>query len=142
MTENNSRNKTKRIITILSLFPFVGSALFGFVGMLANSNNSPSKNDPKTVEAKSKETLLKDQERGYQKVLAREPNNQIALEGLVQIRLAMNNLPGVVEPMEKLVKLNPDRPEYKALLAEVKKRAGNEKQENKKEKGGERSNTK
>ncbi len=36
----------------------------------------------------------------------------------------MNDLQGAVEPMEKLVKLNPDNPQYKALLAEIKKRVG------------------
>jgi Flp pilus assembly protein TadD len=67
---------------------------------------------------------LQKQAQGYELVLKREPNNQLALQGLVQARLQMNDLQGAVEPMEKLVKLNPDNPQYKALLTAIKQRPG------------------
>jgi hypothetical protein len=35
----------------------------------------------------------------------------------------MNDLQGAIEPMAKLVKLNPDNPQYKALLAGINERA-------------------
>jgi hypothetical protein len=36
----------------------------------------------------------------------------------------MNDLQGAVAPMEKLVKLNPDNAQYKALLEGIKQRVG------------------
>jgi hypothetical protein len=41
--------------------------------------------------------LLAAQERGYQTVLQREPQNQTALEGLTNVRLQMNNQVGAIE---------------------------------------------
>ncbi|MEG4892284.1 MULTISPECIES: tetratricopeptide repeat protein [unclassified Microcoleus] len=70
--------------------------------------------------AVSQESLLAAQERGYVTVLQREPQNQTALEGLANVRLQMNNKVGAIEPLEKLVKLNPDRGDYKELLGQLK----------------------
>lgn len=58
--------------------------------------------------------------RGYQKVLEREPDNNTALKGLLDIRLEQQDLEGVIQPLEKLAKLNPEQTEYKILLAQAK----------------------
>ena len=63
---------------------------------------------------------LQEQARGYELVLQREPENSVALQGLVDARLQMNDWQGVIAPMEKLVQLQPQQVEYQALLAEVK----------------------
>jgi len=39
---------------------------------------------------------------------------------LANVRLEMNNGKGAIEPLEKLVKLHPDRADYQALLAQAK----------------------
>ncbi len=58
-------------------------------------------------------------------VLQREPNNQLALEKLSIIRLNSGDDKGasaLMEKMEKLVKLHPDRQDYNTVLRDVKKR--------------------
>jgi cytochrome c-type biogenesis protein CcmH/NrfG len=122
MSQNTSQKPIQRILILLSGVAFAGSTVLGMVSLLTTDIQA-SKDTPKT-EAASKNEQLKAQAQGYELVLQREPENQVALQGLVQTRLQMNDLQGAVEPMEKLVKLNPDNPQYKALLAEIKKRVG------------------
>ncbi|MCA1990569.1 MAG: tetratricopeptide repeat protein [Coleofasciculus sp. S288] len=123
MEQNTSPKPIQRILIILSGIAFAGSTVIGMVGLYTSAFQEP-KDNPATAAAVIN-SQLEAQERGYEVVLQREPDNQAALEGLVQARLQMNDLEGAVEPMEKLVKLNPDRADYKALLAEIKQRTGN-----------------
>lgn len=125
MSQNTSPKPIQRILVILSGIAFAGSTVIGMAELFTNTSHK-NQNTPTTV-AQSKDLKLKEQERGYELVIKREPNNQLALQGLVQTRLQMNDLKGAVEPMEKLVKLNPDNPEYKALLAGIKQRLGSSK---------------
>jgi tetratricopeptide (TPR) repeat protein len=57
---------------------------------------------------------------GYNAVLAREPNNQTALLGIIEAKIALKDLEGTVEPLEKLANLNPNAPEYSIALAQTK----------------------
>jgi cytochrome c-type biogenesis protein CcmH/NrfG len=97
---------------------FGGSTIFGIVSLFASGLSSQHQQKP--TAAVSQESLLAAQERGYETVLQREPQNQTALEGLANVRLQMNNQVGAIEPLEKLVKLNPDRADYKELLGQAK----------------------
>lgn len=123
MSQNTSQKPIQRILVILSGVAFAGSTVLGMVSLLTTDFQA-SKNTPKTAAASKDAQQLKQQAQGYELVLQREPENQVALQGLVQTRLDMNDLQGAVEPMEKLVKLNPDKPQYKALLAAIKERVG------------------
>lgn len=117
----------------------LGVAVLAFVGvsmvpLLAAFNNAPhstessttAKNDLSPSEQKSK---LEDTARGYEQVLQREPEDQAALSGLLQTRLQLLSLgvgdvKGVIEPLEKLTKLNPQKTEYAVLLAQAKEQIG------------------
>jgi cytochrome c-type biogenesis protein CcmH/NrfG len=118
---NDSRkrrsDRIKQIFAFVSMVGFGGSTIFGLVNLFSSGLSSQQQQKQAPV-AVSQESLLAAKERGYVTVLQREPQNQTALEGLVNVRLQMNDKVGAIEPLEKLVKLHPDRADYKALLGE------------------------
>lgn len=122
MSQSTSQKPIHRILIIVSIISFAGSTVFGLVELFRSALQDPRSNSNPAVV--SKDSQLEAQVRGYESVLQREPENQVALDGLVQARLQMNDFQGAVAPLEKLVKLNPDNAEYKALLAGIKQRAG------------------
>lgn len=65
-------------------------------------------------------TKLQGEIDGYTAVLGREPNNQTALIGIIEAKIALGDLEGTVEPLEKLASLNPEVPEYSIALAQTK----------------------
>jgi hypothetical protein len=118
-------DRTKRIqkiMVLLSILSFGGSTIFG-LGQLFIAGLSPQNQNSEVVSKteESASSILLAQEKGYQIVLQREPENQIALESLVRIRLQMKNEKGAIAPLEKLVKLEPQREDYKVVLERLKK---------------------
>ena len=111
------RKRLIRMITLVSMLAFLGRMGFSTVKPFIDALSQPE--PAETVEADAN-TQLQTQERGYQIVLEREPENQTALEGLLRVRLQMNNIEGAIEPLEKLVALNPEREDYKGLLKQLK----------------------
>ena len=111
-------DRIKQIFAIVSMAGFAGSAIFGMVSLFSSGLSTQHQQKQAAVVV-SQESLLAAQERGYVGVLQREPQNQTALEGLANVRLEMGNRVGAIEPLEKLVKLNPERADYKVLLAQA-----------------------
>lgn len=123
MSKKNERKKRiLRIFTAISAIAFLGSAGFGFIRMLTN----PAQSTQVSTQAEDLTQQLQAQARGYEMVLQREPENQIALQGLVEIRLQMKDFEGTIEPLKTLVKLNPQQDQYKTLLATVKQQVEQE----------------
>ena len=112
-------DRIKQIFAFVSMAGFAGSAIFGMVSLFSSGMSSQHQQKP-VAAVVSQESLLAAQERGYETVLQREPQNQTALEGLANVRLGMNNKLGAIEPLEKLVRLHGDRADYKVLLAQAK----------------------
>ncbi|CAD5950654.1 hypothetical protein PCC9214_02533 [Planktothrix tepida] len=116
--------KIQKIVLVLSMVSFFGTSIFGlgkvFKGVF---EREPQPTQP--TEEQSASALLQKQEKGYETVLKREPNNPTALEGLVKVRLEQNNIQGAIEPLNNLIKLNPDRQDYQQLLTQLKQ--GNQK---------------
>lgn len=105
----------QRLALIFSLVMFGSSGLFGAIRLYGTATaQSPAQ------PAVTQSTELEQQLKGYQQVLQREPNNQTALEGLAQTHLQMQNAKAAIAPLEKLVKLNPDRSDYVTLLKQTK----------------------
>jgi Flp pilus assembly protein TadD len=116
----------------LAVLAFVGVSVLPIIGALNNSASPPNPNSastPSAPVASDQKTKWEDQVRGYESVLQREPENQAALKGLLQARLQLlaikqGNVQSVIEPLEKLAKLNPDQTEYGVLLAQAKQQIG------------------
>jgi hypothetical protein len=110
--------RKKRILTLVAVVSFFGSMVMGAVPAIQRAIQNP----PPVTTTKSTESLLQEQAKGYELVLQREPNNQIALEKLSLFRVQMQDYKGASELLEKLVKLHPDRQDYKVILADLKKK--------------------
>ncbi|GCL36869.1 hypothetical protein SR1949_19750 [Sphaerospermopsis reniformis] len=113
--------KRKRILTIVSIVLFFGSIAFGGISTLLSSLSS-AKQQPQQSATESVTTQLQKQAQGYESVLQREPNNQVALEKLSIIRVKLGEYERAIALIERLVQLYPDRQDYKMVLAEVKKK--------------------
>jgi cytochrome c-type biogenesis protein CcmH/NrfG len=122
--ELQARQRRIQIFTLISALFF--SISFGASTFNLFSGALKVQNEQEIAESAAAQELqqLQAQETGYESVLQREPNNQTALEGLVNTRLALNDVSGAIAPLEKLIQLHPDRTDYQTALTEVKQKAG------------------
>ena len=98
---------------------FAGSTLAIALSSVFSQDNytasqSQSENGP------SLEEQIQMQVEGYEKVLAREPKNITALEGLTQIYLQTQNVDKAIPLLEKMVEYYPQRQEFASILQIIK----------------------
>lgn len=78
------------------------------------SHDQANQNSP---EATTREETTRKQIEGYEAVLEREPKNQTALRGLVELRSQLGDFEGAIGPLQTLAEINPDEPGYRLILA-------------------------
>ncbi|MEH2331485.1 tetratricopeptide repeat protein [Nostoc sp.] len=126
-----------QVVLAVAILAFVGVSVIPIIGAFNNTppssqNTASTRGSLPSADQKSK---LEDEVRGYEQVLQREPENQTALKGLLQARLQLlsqkdksevkpADIQVVIEPLEKLAKLNPEQSEYSVLLAQAKQQIG------------------
>ncbi|WP_202950236.1 M48 family metallopeptidase [Gloeocapsa sp. PCC 73106] len=111
-------------MVLISGLGFLTSTVFLLFELLRNPAPAPQA----TTETQSELEQLKAQEQGYQLVLEREPDNTTALQGLVEVRLQLNDLEGAIAPLEKLIALYPQEENLKMLLGTIQQQLAAKKQ--------------
>jgi cytochrome c-type biogenesis protein CcmH/NrfG len=117
--------RRQRVAAIVSAVCFLSSTVFAVAHFMTDNLRPLSQPAPTAQE--SVDSQLETQEKGYELVLQREPQNQVALEGLVQTRLKMKSFQGAQQPLEKLIKLHPNRSDYQALSEQIRQEMGDRK---------------
>ena len=123
MTANRNRWLVGTVLT-LALAAFLSLSLLPILGSNDNRRASSTPDASPAADPTAVQADLEAQARGYELVLEREPDNQTALQGLVDARIQLGDINGVVGPLEKLVELNPEVPDYAVLLAQTKQQLG------------------
>ncbi|MFM7909309.1 MAG: tetratricopeptide repeat protein [Microcystis sp.] len=116
MKASLSHRRWLSIGLILMLFALLSFSTMPLLTSILQSQHSSGQSHLSAV----KQEELASQALGYQMVLEREPDNQTALRGLLDIRLQQGDLKQAIEPLEKLAQLNPQQSDYLLLLAEAK----------------------
>jgi hypothetical protein len=106
-----SENTRRKVTLVAGLLFFLGMGQSVIASFMASNPNS--QNSTQATETVASEQL--DMESGYQIVLEREPNNQTALQGLVQARMAKEDWQGMIAPLDQLIALNPQEESAIAL---------------------------
>ncbi|QOV24439.1 tetratricopeptide repeat protein [Anabaenopsis elenkinii] len=119
-----------KIILAFSVSAFLGVSLIPIIGAI-NQPSPSAQNLPVKGVSSDQLSNLQEEAKNYELVLEREPENQIALNGLLQVRLKLLSLnqgdvQGVIKPLEKLAQLNPEQSQYGVLLAEAKQQIGDQ----------------
>jgi tetratricopeptide (TPR) repeat protein len=113
---------------LLGTISFVVPSIMPFLGGPPNQESSSARTAPIQTPA-GKQEELQAQAKGYQLVLQREPDNEVALKGLLFTQLELvglgaSDVKTTIEPLEKLAKLKPENSEYSILLAQARQQTG------------------
>ncbi|MGB3650771.1 MAG: tetratricopeptide repeat protein [Rivularia sp. (in: cyanobacteria)] len=127
---SKGRNKWfVKIVLIVAVIALVGGSMVPIIAAFNDSQQSGNTASSTENSASNQKSKLEDAVRGYEQVLQREPENQTALIGLLEnrlqlLRLGQGDIKGVITPLEKLSKLNPEETRYAVLLAQAKQQIG------------------
>jgi len=121
VTELRKNRWLLNVVLLVATVGLLGVTMLPLITSAIGSNSQANKPSPSPSQAAAPQKAdIEAQARGYEEVLKREPENTTALRGLLEARLRLNDVKGVVDPLEKLAKLNPNMTEYGVLLAQAK----------------------
>ena len=120
MAEETKRNRwIPRIALIFFALVLLGAGIAPAIGPLLGGSNATS--PPSTgASPDAQKTELERTLQGYEAVLQREPENPNALRGVIEVKGKLGDVKGTIAPLEKLVKANPNVPDYAVVLAQAK----------------------
>lgn len=115
-------SKNRWFIGIVLVFSLVALLAVSLLPLFGSTNRRAT--TPGSTPTSEGQAELESRARGYELVLQREPDNKAALEGLVEAKIQLGDLQGVVEPLSRLADLNPDIADYRVLLGQAKQETG------------------
>jgi predicted Zn-dependent protease len=104
------RQKINKVLLLVIGFCTAGSLVTSTVMTIVNAVRQPTSTGANAATPQS--TQPEPQESDFRAVLAREPQNQQALQGLLRIQLQNGDRPGAIDTLGKLEKQNPGNPAY------------------------------
>jgi tetratricopeptide (TPR) repeat protein len=110
------------LVVAVSLLALTGFSLFPIFNLVLDGGAAVA-TEPNSLSA-AQTSQLQSQVQGYTKVLQKEPDNQVALKGLLDARLQLGDIKASLSPLEKIAALNPQTPDYTVLLAQTKQYLG------------------
>lgn len=113
-----------RVVTLIMGLGFAGSTLAIALSSVFSQSNYPTSQSQSSADSPSIEEQIQMQVQGYEKVLAREPQNLTALQGLAQIHLQTRNPEKAIPVLEKLVEYYPQQPEFASILEILQQQQG------------------
>ena len=119
--------KIQRIVTLVLGLGFAGSTLAIALASVLSQNHSPA-SYAEEPNSPSLEEQIQMQTDGYTKVLEREPKNETAIQGLMQIaqlHLQTGNTKEAIPVLAKIVEYSPEQTEIAQILAGLKKQQAN-----------------
>jgi len=121
---DQSKRKTWILIVIgIIVVAFIGVSVLPFIN--SGGNEPQQANTPtSSPQVQQQQEDLDAQARGYEAVLEKEPENESALQGLIEVRIQQGDIEGALIPLEKLADLNPEQEAYRILLAQAKQQTG------------------
>lgn len=114
------------IILVVAAIALVGGSMLPLLTSTIEQSQPPTASPLASGQTSptAQKTQLTDQVRGFELVLQREPENQTALQGLVDAKIKLGDVKGAIPSIEKLAALNPTQTQYTLLLAQAKVRTG------------------
>ena len=112
-----------QIGVVLMLLALLSFTFFPLASSILQSDRPPA-SLPTAGLPQDRAGKLETEALGYQVVLEREPDNENALRGLLQVRLEQGDLQAAIEPMTRLAQLNSQIADYSLLLAQAKQQLG------------------
>lgn len=110
------------LVVAVSLLALTGFSLLPIFNLVLDGGAAVA-TEPNSLSA-AQVSQLQSQAQGYTKVLQKEPDNQVALKGLLDARLQLGDIKGSLSPLEKIAALNPQTPDYTVLLAQTRQYLG------------------
>lgn len=113
------------VVLVLMVLALLGFSTLPVVGSVFQASQTVATDKSKEGISQEEQSKLNALAQGYQLVLEREPDNQTALRGLLDIKLQQGDLEGIIAPLERLAQLNPETIDYQILVAQTKQQVKN-----------------